>query len=177
MTLWVFAYGSLMWNPEFDPEETAIATLDGWARSFCMWSIHHRGSEAEPGLVLALDAREGAACRGLALRVRAEEADAVLAALRERELISSAYIERRLPLRLDDGREVEAVAFVIDPEHVQYCLLPAEEQARIITRATGGRGPNRDYLWSTADRLDALGIADAELTALAERVRDMTGSA
>lgn len=172
MTLWVFGYGSLMWNPEFDPAEAVTATLPGYARSFCMSSIHHRGSVAEPGLVLALDAMEGAECRGLALRIpEAREAE-ILAALRERELVSSAYLEQVLPVRLDDGREVEALAYVVDPDHVQYCGgLSEAEQARIIATAHGGRGPNRDYLWSTADHLDALGIADPELSRIARLVR------
>ncbi len=67
-----------------------------------------------------------------------------------------------------------ALAYVIDPDHVQYCGgLPLEEQAGIIARATGGRGPNRDYLWSTTEHLHQLGIADPELDWLAERVRGL----
>ena len=100
MTMWVFGYGSLVWNPGFEPVEKVIATLPGYARSFCMRSIHHRGTEEAPGLVLALDAHEGAACTGVALRVAEDQEAAVLDYLRERELISSAYIEEVLPLEL-----------------------------------------------------------------------------
>lgn len=172
MALWVFGYGSLMWNPEFEPAEAVTAVLPGFVRSFCMRSIHHRGSEDEPGLVLALDAQEGAECRGLALRIPEAEEETILAALRERELVSSAYLERRLKVVLEDGREVEALAYVVDPDHVQYCGGLAEaEQADIIARAHGGRGPNRDYLWSTAEHLDTLGIADPDLTRIAASVR------
>jgi len=98
-----------------------------------------------------------------------------LAALRERELISSAYLERTLPVTLSGGGQVQALAYVIDPDHVQYCGgLALEEQARIIAQATGGRGPNRDYLFSTASHLVDLGIADADLEWLAARVRALT---
>lgn len=174
MTLWVFGYGSLMWNPEFAPAESALARLPDYARSFCMWSIHHRGSEEAPGLVLALDAHPGAECRGLALRVKPEEEDEVLTALRARELVSSAYLERRLPVELEDGRQVEAVAYVVDPAHVQYCGgLSVERQAEVIATARGGRGPNSEYLWSTVTHMGQLGIADAELEALAQRVRTL----
>lgn len=172
--LWVFGYGSLLWNPGFPHVETVLATLEGYHRSFCMRSIHHRGSEAEPGLVLALDALEGARCSGMAFRVAPDAHDDTLATLRERELISSAYFETVLPVSLADGREVEAVSYVIDPDHVQYCGgLPLAEQAEIIARAVGGRGPNRDYLFNTADHLAELGIEDGELSWLARVVRAM----
>ncbi len=173
--MWVFGYGSLLWEPGFEFTEKVMARLDGWHRSFCMRSIHHRGSEAEPGLVLALDAAPEAACTGLAFAVAPARAGATLTYLRERELISSAYLERVLPVVLADGRDVEAVTYVIDPDHVQYCGgVPLEEQAEIIARAKGGRGENRDYLWNTARHLHDLGIADAELDWLADRVRGLT---
>jgi cation transport protein ChaC len=138
-----------------------------------MWSIHHRGTKEDPGLVLALDAHPGGACEGLALRVEPDRADATLTYLRERELISSAYLEKFVDVRLDDGRAVEAVAYVIDPDHEQYCQIGLEEQARVIAGAHGGRGPNDEYLYKTAEQLDALGISDEDLSWLARRVRDM----
>ncbi|MCZ8153455.1 MAG: gamma-glutamylcyclotransferase [Rhodobacteraceae bacterium] len=172
--LWVFGYGSLIWDPGFPVAERAVARLEGWHRSFCMRSIHHRGSVAAPGLVLALDRAAGAHCDGVAFRVEPGAEEATVAALRERELVSSAYLEMTLPVGLTDGREVAALAYVIDPHHVQYCGgLPLEEQAQIIARATGGRGPNRDYLWSTAAHLAELGIGDDDLDWLAGRVRDI----
>ncbi|MDF1854482.1 gamma-glutamylcyclotransferase [Pseudooceanicola sp.] len=172
MSIWVFGYGSLIWNPEFDPAETAIATLPNYARSFCMRSIHHRGSEAAPGLVLALDHAPGAQCLGLAMRLPSAGRDTILTTLRERELVSSAYVEMHLPIWLKDGREVTALAYVVDPDHGQYCGdLPLAEQARIIARATGRRGPNRDYLFATQTHLAQLGIADGELGDLSDMVR------
>ncbi|SHG59230.1 gamma-glutamylcyclotransferase [Cognatishimia maritima] len=174
MSLWVFGYGSLLWNPGFDVAEQAVAKLHGWHRSFCMSSIHHRGTEDHPGLVLALDAAENACCNGLALRVKPGTEDAALAELRERELVSSAYLERELPVTLQDGREITAVTYVIDPHHVQYIHLDLEEQARVISTAVGGRGPNTEYLYNTAAHLAELGIKDAELDWLSARVRDLT---
>lgn len=172
--MWVFGYGSLIWNPEFPVAERRIARAQGWRRSFCMRSIHHRGSIADPGLVLALDQAEGGFCDGVAFRVEPGAEGETLAALRERELVSSAYLERTLPLITAQG-PVDALTFVIDPDHAQYCGgLGLEEQAQIIARAQGGRGPNRDYLWSTAAHLTELGVGDAELEWLAERVRLLT---
>jgi glutathione-specific gamma-glutamylcyclotransferase len=172
--MWVFGYGSLIWNPDFPVAERQIARVTDWQRSFCMWSIHHRGSVAAPGLVLALDHVEAAICDGVAFRVTpGNEAD-TLETLRARELISSAYLETHLPLVLQDGRKVNALAYVIDPEHEQYCGgLSLAKQAQIIAGAVGGRGPNRDYLFATADHLAELGIADADLAWLATQVRAM----
>jgi cation transport protein ChaC len=173
--LWVFGYGSLIWQPGFPFAERAVATVEGWHRSFCMRSIHHRGTPEAPGLVLALDAAPGARCAGVAFGVRAPDADATIAVLRERELISSAYLETHLPVTLADGRRVSALAYVIDRDHDQYCGgLDLHEQADIIAGATGGRGTNRDYLWMTAAHLAELGLADPDLDWLAARVRVLT---
>ena len=170
-TLWVFGYGSLIWDPGFPVAERRIATLKDWHRSFCMRSIHHRGTVEAPGLVLALDRALGAACAGVAFRVEPGAEAATLAALRERELISSAYLETTLEVETREGK-VAALAYVIDPDHDQYCGgLPLEEQARIIAKAIGGRGPNRDYLWATVAHLTELGISDPDLDWLGAEVR------
>ena len=171
--LWVFGYGSLIWDPGFAVAARRIARAEGWHRSFCMRSIHHRGTVAEPGLVLALDRAAGGICDGVAFAVPPGAEAATLAGLRERELISSAYLETTLVLDTADG-PVRALAYVIDPDHGQYCGgLPLEEQAQIIARAVGGRGTNRDYLWATTTHLTKLGIADPDLDWLSRRVRDL----
>jgi glutathione-specific gamma-glutamylcyclotransferase len=174
--LWIFAYGSLIWDPCFDPVERVPARLTGWHRSFCMHSVRYRGTEAAPGLVLALDEREGANCDGIAFRIPSDRARTVLADLRERELgPTSAYAERIVDIGLSDGRSVQAVSFVIDRTHRQYSgVLSLEDQARIIAAREGARGPNRDYLWNTADHLAELGLADPDLDWLAARVRALT---
>ncbi|MCE6952063.1 gamma-glutamylcyclotransferase [Cereibacter sphaeroides] len=170
--LWVFGYGSLIWDPGFPVARTLTARLDGWRRSFCMTSIHYRGTVDLPGLVLALDRAEGAHCEGVAFEVAPGTEAETLAILRERELISRAYLECRLPVRLTTADDVEALVYVIDRDHVQYYGgLDLEAQARIIAAARGDRGPNRDYLFNTADHLDRLGIRDADLAWLAARVR------
>ncbi len=174
MTMWVFGYGSLVWKPGFDVAERVLATLPGYSRSFCMRSIHHRGTDANPGLVLALDEAPDATCSGVAMAVPDESQDQVLEYLRERELISSAYLEKFLSVTLADGREVEAVTYVIDADHVQYCGgLDLEEQAQIIARAHGGMGPNTEYLYNTSSHLSELGIYDPDLVWLTKRVKSL----
>lgn len=170
--LWVFGYGSLIWNPGFAWSRREIARLDGFHRSFCMWSIHHRGTPQDPGLVLALDAGGGASCQGVAFEVPGEIAEETLEYLRARELISAAYLETTREIVLENGAIVDATTYVIDRAHEQYCGgLSLEKQAQVIAQATGGRGPNSEYLHQTAGHLAELGLRDAELDWLSARVK------
>ena len=77
--LWIFGYGSLMWNPGFEVAERLLARLPEYRRCFCMRSIHHRGTEDDPGLVLALDPHAGSACEGLGFRVAEGHEDTTMA--------------------------------------------------------------------------------------------------
>ena len=170
--LWVFGYGSLIWDPGFDFVSRQVARLGGYHRSFCMWSTHYRGTPENPGLVLALDRARGAHCDGVAFSVAPDAAVATIDYLRARELISSAYLEQRVSVRLADGQRVRAVTYVINHDHAQYAKgLAPGEQAAIIARSTGLRGRNADYLFNTVAHLTDLGISDPEMAELAAEVR------
>ncbi len=174
--LWVFGYGSLIFDPEMEVAEARRATLHGFRRRFCMWSIHHRGSEDEPGLVLALEPHEGGTCEGMAFR--AADPVPALQALRARELVSSAYHERTLTLRQADGGTLDAIGYVVDTAHRQYVPdLSLDQQAEIIARARGDRGPNHEYLMRTADGLREAGMADPDLDRLVARVQQVRDAA
>lgn len=166
---WVFGYGSLMWRPGFAHVETRPARLAGVHRSLCVYSWVHRGTRQNPGLVLGLD--HGGACRGLAFRVAAADRDAVIAYLRGREQVTNVYREVVRPVRLDDGRKVPALAYVVDRHHDQYAgRLDLESQRRLVGSARGRSGANVDYVINTAKRLRELAIADATLAELAKRL-------
>jgi glutathione-specific gamma-glutamylcyclotransferase len=174
MPLWVFGYGSLLWNPGFAYSRAEVARLSGWHRSFCMTSVHYRGTAEAPGLVLALDRAPDSYCDGLAYAVPDQQAEETLAYLRERELISYAYLEDWLTLDLASGTQVRALCYVINRDHDQYSgAQPLEAQARIIAKSCGIRGPNCDYLFATTDHLAKLGIADDDLAWLSARVREL----
>lgn len=167
---YVFAYGSLIWRPGFTHAAAHPALLRGFHRRFCLWSHRYRGTPEQPGLVLGLD--RGGACRGLAFRVAAPEAGAVLAYLDDRELPDGAeqvYRRRVLPVRLlDSGRSVRAVAYVANRGCRLYCGgLSAERAAAAIAVGHGQMGPNRDYLLNTVEHLRALGVSDAGLDRIA----------
>lgn len=169
---WVFGYGSLMWNPGFTHVESARALLHGYRRSLCIWSWVHRGTERDPGLVLGLD--RGGSCSGMAFRIAPEDWGAVLAYLRERELVTHVYKEKVLSLSLADGRRVKAVVYVADPAHEQYAGSPdMEEAARIVNAASGASGPNDTYLFNTLTQLRAMGIHDHPLEAVARLVENL----
>ena len=166
--LYVFAYGSLIWRPGFSHLGAHPALLRGFHRRFCLWSRFYRGTAETPGLVLGLD--RGGACRGVAFRVSAAEAAAVLAYLDERENIGDevVYTRRRLPVRLlDSGRMVRAVTYVANRGHGSYCRPTPDLAAAAIARGIGTAGANRDYLLHTLSHLRAMGVRDAGLDRIA----------
>lgn len=162
MDLWVFGYGSLMWRPGFPYLERRDAHLHGYHRALCVISHVHRGTPDRPGLVLGLD--RGGRCHGVAFRVGQDEAPATVRYLREREQVTAVYLERRIPVRLDDGQRVEALAYVVDRAHPQYAGdLPDDEILRLVRQGRGVSGANPDYVRSTHDHLLAMGVVDPVL--------------
>lgn len=167
---WVFAYGSLMWDPGFPFEEARPALLNGYHRAFCVYSHRYRGTPERPGLVLGLD--RGGSCRGIAYRVAAARLGAVMGYLWEREMLHKVYRCLELNLRIETGT-IAGRAFVVRRDHPQYTgKLTPERTAELICRAHGQRGACRDYLENTVKHLDGLGIKDGplhELLALVHR--------
>jgi len=172
--LWVFGYGSLMWRPGFAYLESVPAVLDGYHRSFCIFSRYWRGTPEHPGLVLGLN--PGGQCRGVVFRVAAAKRIAVLDYLAERELCGYAYCPQNLSVQCDDGRRVLAYCLVADPAHPHYAgELSIDDTARIIMDAHGVAGLNRDYLMATLRDLEARGYSDAPLQRLLRLVEVLTG--
>jgi cation transport protein ChaC len=166
---WVFGYGSLMWRPGFAFEERVAAVLHGRRRAFCIYSVHHRGTSARPGLVLGL--APGGSVRGAAYRIPDEAWPETYAYLREREQPTETYVEARVAVRLADGRRIEATSFLSDTGHPQWAgVLDPERQARLIAGARGLSGRNIDYLRDLVDHLKAEGVRDRAMERLMERV-------
>lgn len=175
---WLFAYGSLMWKPGFEPVEACLARLNGYHRAFCIYSHVYCGTPSRPGLVLGLD--RGGSCVGLALRIAEAEADEVLVRVHAREMVTAVYEPRRVPVRLLDAgagggpRRVMAQTFVADRRHRQYAgKLPPERAAALIAQGVGEKGSSRVYLQKTVAHLAELGIRDRALLALNRLVAEM----
>ena len=163
---WVFAYGSLIWNPAFECVEQRGGHIHGFHRRFCLWTHLGRGTPDRPGLVLGLE--RGGSCRGVAFRIASECVACELDVIWRREMVSGAYRPRWLPVRTDAGT-VQAIAFVINPDHDRYAgVLPDDQVVEAIAHAEGRIGPCCDYLFNTVDHLDRLGIHDRGL----KRMRD-----
>jgi cation transport protein ChaC len=171
---WVFAYGSLMWNPAIEFAEQQPCLVEGWRRSFCFWLPMGRGTPELPGLMLALE--RGGNCEGIAYRLAPEQVRSELAILWNREMLAGAYKPHWVPAKLRDGRRVNAVTFEIDTKHCQYCgNLPLERKAHHIAFAEGRRGACRDYLANTAAHARALDIQDPYIEELVARVARLRG--
>lgn len=167
--LWVFGYGSLMWRPGFPYLERRHGWLRGYHRALCVLSHVHRGTPERPGLVLGLD--RGGSCRGVAFRVAAENAAATMAYLEAREQATEAYLARRLPVELDEGRRISALAYVVDRRHQQYAGGLAEaDLVRLVRQGVGQSGANPDYVRSTHAHLLEMGVNDPILARVAARL-------
>ncbi|MFC5385659.1 gamma-glutamylcyclotransferase [Aquamicrobium segne] len=156
---WVFGYGSLIWQPGFAFIERQRARLFGYRRTLCIYSHVYRGTSERPGLVLGLD--RGGSCLGVAFKVEGARHDEVIAYLRAREQVNNVYLEKMLPLRLENGVRTEALVYVADRKHSQYAgSLKAAAAAAMVQEACGQAGPNREYVTNTVRHLQALGIRD-----------------
>jgi cation transport protein ChaC len=168
--LWVFAYGSLMWDPAIHIVEIRTATLHGFHRSFCLKSQIGRGSAANPALMAALD--RGGLCRGLAFRIPAEHVDRETEILWMREMVAGSYVPTFVTIETPQG-SVEAVTFEINRQSERYVQLGLEETARLIATGRGVRGTCLEYLENVADRLDLLDLHDPAIDELRARVRQL----
>lgn len=167
--LWLFAYGSMLWNPTVHYVESRCVRVSGWRRSFCLRSAAGRGSAEHPGLMLGIE--PGGECEGLAYRLAAGQVRNELYLLWQREMVTGSYQARWLKARCRADSEVELVAFVIDPAGSYYeGGLPEVEQARRIHKAAGLLGSNRDYLLRTRFHLRRHGIHDDYIERLAAEV-------
>ena len=165
---WVFAYGSLLWNPLFPFAESRRASVHGLHRRFCLLSLASRGTPHAPGLVLGLD--RGGSCRGVVYRLPAPLAMDEFHLLWRREMVTGAYSPRWLHVDCD-GRPQIALGFVVRRDHSQYTRkLTIDEQAEVIARASGAFGSSADYLERTRVSLATHGIVDLYLERLAGRV-------
>lgn len=168
--LWVFAYGSLLWKPGFEPEDREPARLEGYHRRFCVLSRIYRGTPQLPGLVLGLAA--GGDCHGLALRIGRARLEETLDYLWDREMQTGIYFARQLSLVLGrEGRTGTALAFVVNPDHEQFCgSLDDDAAADRIVTASGTCGSNLDYFLNTIELLNEHGLPDPGLGALCASV-------
>jgi cation transport protein ChaC len=168
--IWLFGYGSLMWNPAIHFIERRAGEVYGWHRRYCLWLHGGRGSPENPGLMLALE--RGGSCGGILFRISAAEARSELLLAWRRELFTDAYHSRWVTARTADG-PVQAITFVANRAHLRYAgrLDEASVAARLAS-ATGSLGSCVQYLAATLDTLRAMGLRDRSL----ERLQRLVGT-
>lgn len=160
----VFGYGSLMWNPAIELEETVHAHLHGYSRRFCLRLLSGRGSLERPGVMLALD--RGGSCHGMALRIAASKARHELHLLWRREMLSYAYQARWVTVRIG-GRPVTALTFVINRASERYLgKCPTEQIVEMLLTGEGHLGTSHEYFEATRASLLGLGVRDSGLDRL-----------
>ncbi|GAA3894037.1 gamma-glutamylcyclotransferase [Gibbsiella dentisursi] len=168
--VWIFGYGSLMWNPLFEAEEVRRATLQGWHRAFCLRLTAGRGTLHRPGRMLAL--KEGGCTTGLAFRLPETTLREELELLWKREMLTGCYLPTWCDLSLEDGQVVTALVFVMNPQHPLF-----EEDVRhqviapLIARASGPLGTNAQYLFALENELKNQGMKDDCIGELVNYVR------
>jgi len=168
--VWVFAYGSLIWNPCIHVAAMKRARLNGFHRRFCLWTHLGRGSPDCPGLMLGM--MPGGSCVGVALRVERAIAEAEFDILFRREMVSGSYDPRWVTVQVEGmKRPVKALCFLMNREHERYAgRLSDAAVADAIARAAGPLGACRDYLVHTVQALEALGIKDKSLARMQKMV-------
>jgi cation transport protein ChaC len=166
--VWLFAYGSLIWNPLIHFVEKRIGLVRGYHRYFCLWSRVGRGTAQKPGLTLGLD--RGGSCRGVLYRIAKSQAAEELEIVWSREMLTGAYAPRWLRASTPEG-PVDALAFLINRAHERYAgRLPEDRVIAAIAEAHGPLGPCATYLFNTVAHLEELGIRDRRLSRLRDRV-------
>ncbi|HEX7968360.1 MAG TPA: gamma-glutamylcyclotransferase [Stellaceae bacterium] len=166
--VWLFAYGSLIWNPLIHYAEKRVGTVHGYHRCFCLWSHTGRGTRAKPGLMLGLE--RGGACRGIAYRIAEAQAAAELEVVWRREMLTGAYAPRWVTAVTKEG-PLQAIAFLINRRHERYAgRLPEDRIIASIAEAQGPLGACATYLFNTVAHLEELGIRDRRLIRLRDRV-------
>lgn len=167
--LYVFAYGSLLWNPTINFEQQIIGKIFGFHRSFCMLTKLGRGSYENPGLMLGLD--RGGSCKGILFKLKKKNALKNIDILFKREMVTKAYVPKLLNAYLKNRKKVRAITFTVDKKHKNYykerCYF---EKIKLITKASGFLGSCLEYLKNTSESLDELNISDKEIKNLMNKL-------
>ncbi|XDZ65120.1 gamma-glutamylcyclotransferase [Alphaproteobacteria bacterium LSUCC0684] len=172
--VWLFGYGSLIWNPVVEIKTQVLGRIYGYHRRFCLKTRIGRGTPENPGLVLGL--ARGGSCMGVALCIDGSIAVRELDLLWKREMLNASYHPKRVQVHCG-AKQISAITFVMNEESPSYvAAMPLDEKARMITNASGFVGTSREYLELTCESLEELGIRDRYLAELCAIIKGNTGS-
>lgn len=168
--MWVFAFGSLMWNPCYEHDAKVPGLLKGYDRKFHIWTTRARGTPDSPGLGLCLEDCSGA-CRGVVHRITEDDEEAAWERLWEREMSSGVYRPSWVSVETEEYGPVVALTFIVNKDHTHYAgPMPLDDMADVMADAKGKYGLCRDYLAGTIDEMKKLNVEDDELIALLKKI-------
>ena len=171
-TIYLFAYGSLMWKPDCNVVKTQLGTLEKYHRDFCLYSYMYRGTVNNLGLVLGL--KSGGSCVGLVLELCCETLRNSLSDIWDREMITGAYVPIVVDITCADGTIKKCHTFIARTQHNQWAGdLTVVEQVNLIYRAVGTYGNNKEYLYSTYTHMLDMGIDDPYLKTLVQKTKEL----
>ena len=169
--IYIFGYGSLLWNPTISYETQHLAKIYGFHRSFCMKTHLGRGSFKDPGLMLGLD--KGGSCKGSAYKLNSDDAIKNIDILFKREMVTGAYKPKLVKTKLDNEKIVFSLAFTADKKHKNYFSEKNTfVKANMISKANGFLGSCREYFEYTLESLEELDIIDKEMRAIALHLKN-----
>lgn len=167
--LWVFAYGSLMWNPTFHFEHVEPCTLEGYHRQFCIRDVIARGTSARPALMLGVE--KGGKCHGLGYQISPKEVNKELEILWNREMLTGVYVPTWVDILSSSNEKVSALTFTMNQSHPNYLPgLPLAQVSQFVAMASGPLGRNCDYLFQLVERLHELGLEDVAMSQLKQAI-------
>jgi len=174
--IWVFAYGSLMWEGGFAHDAVRVGTVEGLVRRYCIWDNRNRGTPKRRALTLGLE-REPGTCAGLAFHLAEEDVQEALWTVWKQEMAGGYYTAEWVDVGTSHG-PLAALTFVADPRHPLYAgTLPESEVADILAAGVGPGGTAAAYLLQTAEAIRDWGIPDFYLERFeAEVARRLTPS-
>jgi cation transport protein ChaC len=161
--MWIFAYGSLMWNPSFKYEDKKIGSLSGYQRDFCIKTHYHRGNEKNYGLVLGLEENKNHSCKGILFKIKKNEIEIVMKKLDIRELSENSYLKTFKIIKTECNQEIKALIYISNNESDLYLNDHCKNKANVIKKAKGQSGFNIDYYNNTIKSLKSIGIKDEKI--------------
>ena len=177
--VWIFGYGSLIWNPGFTFEQRQVGYIRGWARRFYQGSPDHRGIPGSPGRVVTLVADTQSVCWGVAYQVAGESLESIFSYLDEREQGGFRrhqvdFYPKTTTTDAPTPSVTKAAVYIAQDDNPHY-LGPASvpEMVHQIFHSRGPSGLNRDYLFRLAESLRGLGVTDVHVTELERHVRQL----
>jgi glutathione-specific gamma-glutamylcyclotransferase len=165
---WVFAYGSLIWNPEVDFDSFHVGKVFGRHRNFCVRSTKYRGTPASPGVVLGLDT--GGSCVGVVYQLTQKTKTQSIEKLYKREMLNRIYTPILVNVYLEEGRTVQALTFAANRSNEAYVSMTDDQLVSRLSICAGERGANRDYALNTWRSLREHGVCDSRLEKIASRL-------